>query len=64
MSNCKVPCLYCTTENEDTAKTCSNCGMELPDSHPHSGDYRRKRFKWGFWFTVIFCLVMMAYLPR
>jgi len=59
-----IPCLYCNSENSEQQQSCSHCGMELPDKHPHGAKYRRGKFKWGFWFTVIFCVVMIYYLPR
>jgi len=69
-----IHCLYCDTENTlaqgdgvkkiHKEKACCNCGMTLPQCHPHSGTYRRRIFKYAFWPIVIFCIIMMIYLPR
>lgn len=64
MAQENIHCLYCDSENSVSNKICSHCGMALPDCHPHSSTYRRGSFKWAFWGIVIFCLIMMYYLPR
>ncbi len=45
-------------------QACQNCGMLLSLKNPEGSLARRKRWLPFFWFVVIFCLVMMIYLPR
>jgi hypothetical protein len=69
-----TPCLYCQTENsveQDTsidtdreAQVCCHCGMPLPRNHPQGSSHKSKIFVWAFLLIVIFCLVMIIYLPR
>ena len=68
-----IHCLYCDTENTivqgDNSKSaevhsCNQCGMALPQCHPHSGTYRRKKLVVAFVIITVFCFVMMYYLPR
>ena len=60
-------CLYCQGENKQNDvnnDSCQHCGMALPKNHPQ--DKRRKIsfFIKAFWIIVIFCIVMIYYLPR
>ncbi|WP_353517046.1 DnrP protein [Thalassotalea sp. SU-HH00458] len=72
MSNKMVTCLFCQSINrldvqQETSKeygNCINCGMPLSKETPNSTSARKKRFLPLFWFVVIFCLVMIFYLPR
>jgi len=72
-------CLFCQTKNEfqvDVKENkglpsqdsgfyqCRQCGMELPDKHPNDRKPKVKFFVKAFWLIVIFCLVMVIYLPR
>jgi len=64
MSTEKVTCLFCQVENDSQLENCTNCGMALAKNHPNSATARQKFFRKAFWGIVIFCLVMMYYLPR
>mgnify|MGYP007014080091 CR=1 FL=1 len=72
MSNKMITCLFCQSINRcevqhDETKevgNCANCGMPLSKETPDSKSARKKRFLPFFWFVVIFCLVMIFYLPR
>jgi uncharacterized paraquat-inducible protein A len=57
-------CLYCQTENDAENSRCSHCGMTLPNKHPQDKQKKIKFFIKAFWAIVIFCLVMIYYLPR
>jgi len=57
-------CLYCQADNDLENTRCSNCGMELPTKHPQDKSTKINFFVKAFWLIVIFCVVMMAYLPR
>jgi len=62
-------CLFCQTKNEFDKNereigNCSQCGMPLSKNNPEGSYARRKRWLPFFWFVVIFCLVMIFYLPR
>lgn len=63
MSHEKITCLFCQSQNDKTLKNCANCGMALAENHPE-GKARWSFFQKAFWGIVIFCLVMMYYLPR
>jgi predicted amidophosphoribosyltransferase len=60
----KIPCLYCQTENDVETKSCKNCGMPMAKKHPQNKKDKALFFHKWFWPLVIFCIVMMAYLPR
>ena len=64
MSADKVPCLYCQTENDIELTQCSNCGMPLTKAHPLDRNKGVNFFKKAFWGIVIFCVIMMFFLPR
>jgi uncharacterized paraquat-inducible protein A len=64
MTNEKPPCLYCQTPNDANAVNCTNCGMALAKNHPNSAKSRSSFFIKAFWAIVIFCIVMIIYLPR
>ncbi len=57
-------CLYCQTENDVTRDSCSHCGMALPNKHPQDKQKKLNFFIKAFWAIVLFCVVMMYYLPR
>ncbi|RHW77082.1 DnrP protein [Colwellia sp. RSH04] len=57
-------CLYCQNENLAESKQCSRCGMELPTKQPQSKKAKLLFFTKAFWFIVIFCIIMVIYLPR
>ena len=61
-SSPKTPCLYCQTLNEGSKKNCQNCGMPLAKNHPKKA--KISFFIKAFWGIVIFCIVMIIYLPR
>ena len=63
MSSERIKCLFCQTENLTESESCSNCGMALAKNHPE-GKARRGFFIKAFLAIVIFCLMMMYYLPR
>ena len=63
MSHDKVSCLFCQAQNDSALENCKNCGMALAKNHPE-GKARSRFFVKAFWGIVIFCLVMMYYLPR
>lgn len=54
-------CPHCQSLNPEDVDYCIQCGKKLNDD-----DQARRilRFKWYFVAVVIFCLVMMLYLPR
>ena len=60
----KTQCLYCNSDNMCQAINCTNCGMPLAKIHPNSRGQLQRRFKWSFIAIALFCLIMMAYLPR
>ena len=64
MTTEKIPCLYCQTENEVGEEACSNCGMPMAKRHPNNKRDAATFFKKWFWPLVIFCLIMVFYLPR
>ncbi len=69
MSTKTITCLFCQSKNEideqqKTNGNCFNCGMALSKNNPEGSDARQKRFLPFFWLIVIFCVVMMYYLPR
>jgi NAD-dependent SIR2 family protein deacetylase len=68
-----VHCLYChgkysidlsRKESNGQPKLCRECGMALPEKHPESRFLKMKMFRWLFVLIVIFCAVMVVYLPR
>jgi len=63
MSHEKISCLFCQTKNDKNLENCSNCGMALAENHPE-GKARWSFFIKAFVFIVVFCLVMVFYLPR
>ena len=63
MSTQKIPCLYCQTKNDADIENCQNCGMPLAKDHPEGKNARQRFFVKAFWGIVIFCIVMMIYLP-
>ena len=63
MSKEKVSCLFCQTINDQGHDNCSHCGMSLAKDHPH-GKARQTFFLKAFVLIVIFCAVMVYYLPR
>ena len=69
MSDSSRKCLYCQGENSVTAGdvnnvNCKHCGMELPKKHPQDKKSKIRFFIKMFLVIVIFCVVMMYYLPR
>jgi predicted nucleic acid-binding Zn ribbon protein len=60
----KISCLFCQTKNDADVESCKNCGMALAKDHPESENTRQRFFVKAFWGIVIFCIVMMIYLPR
>jgi uncharacterized paraquat-inducible protein A len=69
MSNTQVPergreCHFCQTLNPVERELCMRCGMALPE--PRSTRLRRTRrlFLLLFAGIVLFCAVMIWYLPR
>ncbi|WP_206485826.1 DnrP protein [Thalassotalea sp. G2M2-11] len=69
MSKEVITCLYCQSPNEidneqNDIGNCENCGMPLTQHAPEGRLSRLKRFLPFFWAIVIFCLVMIFYLPR
>ncbi|MGB1198336.1 MAG: DnrP protein [Thalassotalea sp.] len=59
-----VKCLYCQSNNKLEDINCQHCGMPLATKHPESANTKQKAFKPIFIGIVIFCIVMMFYLPR
>lgn len=68
-----VHCLYCHSkysidlsreEKNGQPELCKECGMALPVRHPESRFLKMKMFRWLFMLIVIFCAVMVVYLPR
>ncbi|MFQ3192975.1 MAG: hypothetical protein ACI936_004129 [Paraglaciecola sp.] len=57
-------CLYCEVENDISNENCSHCGMALPTKHPNDKHTKISFFVKAFWGIVLFCVVMMIYLPR
>lgn len=64
MSQNTKKCLFCQVENDDQNENCSHCGMALPAKHPHDKKTKISFFVKAFWGIVIFCVLMMIYLPR
>ena len=63
MSHEQVSCLFCQVKNDSKLEHCTNCGMALTKHHPE-GKARLSFFVKAFWGIVIFCVLMMCYLPR
>ncbi|PCH96680.1 MAG: DnrP protein [Gammaproteobacteria bacterium] len=63
MSYDTVTCLFCQTKNDTSLENCSHCGMALAKNHPE-GKAKISFFVKAFWGIVIFCVVMIIYLPR
>ena len=59
MSN--LNCKHCGGDIHIGEKNCSHCGMPLP---PDLGKNPQKKFKLYFIGLVIFCAVMIIWLPR
>jgi hypothetical protein len=57
-------CLYCEVENDISNENCNHCGMALPTKHPNDKHTKISFFVKAFWGIVLFCVVMMIYLPR
>jgi len=64
MSELSKTCLYCQSENDVNNDSCKHCGMALPKKHPQDKRSKISFFIKVFWAIVIFCVVMMYYLPR
>ncbi len=60
----KKVCLYCQTPNSSQQENCSHCGMALANKQPNSAKSRINFFVKVFWVIVIFCGLMIYYLPR
>ncbi|RLA21444.1 MAG: protein DnrP [Gammaproteobacteria bacterium] len=58
MSN--LSCKHCGRAVEEDDQTCPNCGIPLPPKH---GQQRQRSFVFWFIGIVIFCFVMMFWLP-
>jgi hypothetical protein len=59
-----VHCLYCDSLQPGGIENCRQCGMPLPTKSPKSRQPLIRLFQRFFWLIVIFCLIMMFYLPR
>ncbi|MBL4764157.1 MAG: DnrP protein [Colwellia sp.] len=57
-------CLYCQVENDIDNEHCSHCGMALPTKHPNDKQTKINFFIKAFWAIVLFCVIMIFYLPR
>lgn len=57
-------CLYCHGDNDESDSNCQHCGMALPQKHPQDKRNKISFFIKAFWAIVVFCVVMMFYLPR
>jgi len=57
-------CLFCQTDNDNNDVHCSHCGMALPKKHPQDKRKKINFFIKAFWAIVLFCVIMMYYLPR
>lgn len=57
-------CLFCQGNNNENDSHCQHCGMALPVKHPHDKRSKISFFIKAFWGIVIFCVVMIIYLPR
>ena len=64
MTHNSKKCLFCQTENNRENESCTHCGMALPTKHPHDKQSKISFFVKAFWGIVLFCVVMMIYLPR
>ena len=64
MSEHSKKCLFCQGENEANNDTCQHCGMALPTKHPQDKKTKISFFVKAFWAIVIFCVIMIFYLPR
>lgn len=64
MSQTNKKCLYCQGDNSAENENCQHCGMLLPEKHPQDKRSKINFFIKAFWGIVIFCAVMMFYLPR
>jgi len=62
MNSEKKHCLYCQTPNDNEQTNCANCGMPLSNKTVKQG--KISFFVKAFWVIVLFCAIMMFYLPR
>lgn len=56
----ELRCKHCDGKVEATDSQCSNCGIPLP---PHHANQRQRTFILWFVVLVIFCLIMIIWLP-
>lgn len=64
MNDNSKKCLYCQVDNDIDNDNCSHCGMALPKKHPHNKQTKISFFVKAFWVIVLFCVIMIFYLPR
>ena len=57
-------CLYCQDENPPQEAECQNCGMPLPALADTAGARRQRSFLLFCIALMIFCAVMILWLPR
>lgn len=57
----KLVCKHCGGDTEASDKACSHCGIPLPPDH---GKNSQRKFILFFIALVIFCAVMVIWLPR
>ena len=57
-------CLYCQHDNPADQSSCDNCGMSLPEHTERNKAQRLLRFKLFVIGLVIFCAIMIVWLPR
>jgi predicted nucleic acid-binding Zn ribbon protein len=56
----KLLCKHCGGGVNMGEKTCSHCGIPLPS---HLGKTPQQKFNWFFIALVIFCVLMILWLP-
>ncbi|MCP5325156.1 MAG: DnrP protein [Oceanospirillaceae bacterium] len=57
-------CFYCHHKNDQHLDLCPHCGMPRLLRRPWQGRGKQVLFQYWFWLVVVFCLVMVVWLPR
>jgi len=60
----QITCFHCARPYDDTQKTCPHCGAPAEPPEKLEKSERQKRFVWMFIALVIFCAIMIVWLPR
>jgi len=59
----EITCFHCARHYDATLKNCPHCGAPADSPVKLEKSLRQKRFVWWFIALVIFCAIMMVWLP-